>query len=324
MPKRVLATYQEFGLTSLSLLDSCLQEAGASLERLNRLGPMPEHEFIEALKGYETVISCTSMDTFNARVMDACAELKVISRHGVGYEHIDISAARERGIYVCTTHTGTGQPRAVADLAMGMIIALARRLIAFNIEIRKELWHRPLTKDLFGSTLGIIGVGRIGKAVARRARPFGFRLLGHDILEDEGFADEVGLCYTSLEHLLAESDFVSIHLPLTEQTKGLMNRDRISQMKPGAILINTARGPILDDDSVYEALVSGQLSGAGIDVWVTEPPVGVRLLELDNVLATPHVAAYTENTIQAMDLMALLPCLDYHLGKRPRNVINGL
>lgn len=324
MRRRILATYQQFGLTSQHTLDLHLNRAGVELCRLERLGPMPQERFIQAISGYEAVISCTSMDWFNEAVMDSCKDLKVISRHGVGYEHIDAEAARQRGIYVCTTHQGTGQPRAVADMAMGMLLALARRLFDFNTELKQGLWERPLAKDLWGSTLGIIGVGRIGKAVARRARAFGLRLLGHDLVFDEGFADEVGLTYTSLNDLLERSDFISIHLPLTEETRGIINAEALGRCRPGAFLINTARGPILDDDALYDALVSGHIAGAGLDVWVIEPPHGNRLLGLKNVIGTPHVAAYTQNTIQAMDLMAVLACLDYFEGRKPRNVINGL
>lgn len=183
-------------------------------------------------------------------------------------------------------------------------------------------WNRPVTKDLYGKTMGIVGTGRIGKMTAVKAKCFGMKVIAFDINQDEKFAKENQISYVSLDELLRESDFISLHCPLTEDNLYMIGAEEIAKMKRGSFLINCARGALVDEEALYEALKSGRIGGAGIDVFQKEPPRDNPLLTLPNVLATSHVGAYTEETITAMDLLAVKACADVLLGKRPSNIVN--
>jgi D-3-phosphoglycerate dehydrogenase / 2-oxoglutarate reductase len=247
------------------------------------------------------------------------ARLRVIGRHGVGYDNIDIAACLERGIPV--VYTPDANAVTVAEYVLAAIFALARRLVplhqaqsAGDFAARRRV---PLGLELEGRTVGVVGLGRIGRLVAEKASLLGMQVVGHDpYLSDPP-------CRTApLDEVLASADFVTLHTPLTAETQRLMNRERLARMKPGAYLINASRGPVVDEAALVEALQSGHLGGAAIDVYDPEPPDPSHpLLRLPNVLVTPHTAAMTEEAMRRMAVTVAEEVIRVLRGEAPRYLI---
>jgi D-3-phosphoglycerate dehydrogenase len=230
-------------------------------------------------------------DLYTSRVLDACSpRLKVISKWGTGVDSIDTDACRRLGIKLYRTPNAFTTP--VADTVLGYILAFARRLPWMDAEMKAGTWRKPPAHSLSERTLGIIGVGNIGKAVARRARGFGMRVLGNDVVDiDHVFISEVGIEMTDLDFLLAESDYVSINCDLNSTSRNLLGADALELMKGTAVLINTARGQIVEQRALVEALETGRIAGAALDVFEKEPlPVESPLCGMKNVLLAPHNA----------------------------------
>lgn len=228
-------------------------------------------------------------DRYTARVLEACApRLKVISKWGTGVDSIDAEACSRLNIRLCRTPNAFTTP--VADTVLGYVLAFARRGPWMDAAMKRGEWRKIPGKALSECTLGVIGIGNIGKAVTRRAKAFGMRVLGTDIIEiDHVFLSESGIEMTSLEKLLSNSDFVTVNCDLNPTSRHLMNSDTFSLMKPGAVLINTARGPIVDETALVAALQSGQVGGAALDVFEHEPlPLESPLMKMDNVMLAPH------------------------------------
>ena len=257
-------------------------------------------------------------------VIRAGKKLRIIANYGAGYDGVDIAAAAECGIPVTNIpDTVTG---ATAELAIGLMLSVSRRIGELNLRLRKEEsaqlfgMGRYMGNTLQGRTLGIIGCGRIGKRVAGIAKALGMRVIACSRREvPEEVADNV-----PLPVLLAESDVVSLHCPLTEETRGLLDAAAFAAMKPGAMLINTARGGIVDHDALTAALRSGHLAGAGLDVYPEEPSIPEALLAMDNVVCTPHVGANTAQTRADMASACARQILDVFAGRRPEHIVNGL
>lgn len=230
-------------------------------------------------------------DRYTERALEACApRLKVISKWGTGIDSIDAAAAARLGIQVCRTPNAFTLP--VADTTLGYLLAFARRQPWMDKAMKSGQWEKIPGVSLSEKTLGVIGVGNIGKAVVRRARAFGMKILGNDIVEiDHVFLAETSLQMTTLDSLLSESDFVSLHCDLNPTSRHLINARTLAQMKPGALLVNTARGPIIDEPALIDALQSGHLGGAALDVYENEPlPHDSPLMKMDKVLLAPHNA----------------------------------
>ena len=228
-------------------------------------------------------------DRYTERVIQACApRLKVISKWGTGVDSIDAGACSRYGVKLCRTLNAFTLP--VADTVLGYILSFARRLPWMDREMKSGKWQKISGKSLSEYTLGVIGIGNIGKAVTRRARTFGMTILGTDIVPiDPAFITETGIEMTSLEKLLAGSDFISVNCDLNPTSYHLINHDSLSWVKPGAVLINTARGPIVDEKALIKALQAERLAGAALDVFEFEPlPLESPLLKMDNVLLAPH------------------------------------
>jgi D-3-phosphoglycerate dehydrogenase len=228
-------------------------------------------------------------DRYSARVLEACApRLRVISKWGTGVDSIDASACSRLDIKLCRTPNAFTTP--VADTVLGYMLAFARRGPWMDAAMKRGEWEKIPGKTLSECTLGIIGIGNIGKAVTRRARAFGMKVLGTDIVEvDHVFVSESGIHMTKLESLLADSDFVSVNCDLNPTSYHLVNANTLARMKSSAVLINTARGPIVDETALVAALSSGQIGGAALDVFEFEPlPLDSSLLKMDNVMLAPH------------------------------------
>lgn len=250
---------------------------------------LSESELLSYAGGLDGVI-CGD-DQFTARVLQASApRLKVISKWGTGVDSIDRQTAATLGIQVCNTPGAFTE--AVADTVLGYILSFARMLPWMDRSIRSGEWSKMPLRALHETTIGVIGVGRIGKAVLRRARSFGARLLGNDIVEvDPAFLSMVGAEMMLLEDLLGQADYVSLNCDLNPTSRHLINQDRLALMKPHAVLVNTARGAIIDEASLIEALQSGRIAGAALDVFEDEPlPAGSRLRQMEHVLLGPHNA----------------------------------
>ncbi|MBI5948286.1 MAG: D-glycerate dehydrogenase [Chloroflexi bacterium] len=263
-------------------------------------------EAILALLADAEGLLCSNLLPIDAALMDAAPRLRVVSNFGVGYNNVDLEEATRRGIAICNTPGVLTE--AVADLTLGLILSLSRRLVENADFVRTGNWGKtpppPLGFDLGGRTLGIVGFGRIGRAVAKRALAFGMQVLYHDVdtWPEPGVAAEP----RSLEDLLRESDVVSLHVNLTPETHHLIGASQLSLMKPGAYLVNTSRGPVVDQAALLDALRFGRIAGAGLDVLEVEPPAADEpLLALPNVVVFPHVGSATAETRAAMMELAV-------------------
>ena len=278
--------------------------------------PLRSAEVAHLLPGIDGYIA--GVDAIDRAALQAADRLKVISRYGVGLDSVDLQAAAERGIVV--TCTPGANPVSVAELAVGLLLSLARQIPEGASALRQGNYPRLSGVCLEGKTVGIIGLGAIGKELARRLRGFDCRLLACDPAPDRGFAETHGIELLSLEDLLPLSDFVSLHLPLLPETRGLVNQDFLAKMKQGAFLVNTARGEIVEESALLEVLQSGRLRGAALDVFAVEPPSPDNpLLALKQVLATPHLGSQTDGATNRMGWMALHDCLAVLRGEAPAN-----
>ena len=248
-------------------------------------------------------------------VLERTPQLKVVSRRGVGYERIDLDAARERNVLV-TIANGVNQ-HAVADHVFALLLAVARRIADANRSVHERRWEPFAGPELRGKTLGIIGLGRVGKGVARRAHGFDMRVIATDPVHDDEFARANGVAYVALDELLASADVVSVNASLNDTSRGLLGAPEFARMKPGAILVNTARGGVVDEAALAAALRGGTLLGAGVDVFEREPPAGSPLIGLPNAVLTPHTAAYTHEAMTATNVLAAKIVVDYMHGRLP-------
>ncbi len=253
-------------------------------------------------------------------VFAAAPHLKVITAQGVGYDHIDVAAATTRGIVVCNC-AGCNN-HAVSEMALGLMLGLARQILATDRAVRAGEWPATTGPELWGKTLGIVGLGRVGKSMALIGRGLGMRVLATDIRWDITFANQQQVSYVPLHRLLAESDFVSLHCPLTPQTRGLINADTLRLMKPAAYLINTARGPVVEEGALVQAMRERWIAGAGLDVFETEPRPNNPYADLDNVLLTAHRAGGTYEAIERSIEIAMLNIVNVLRGDEPVSRVN--
>lgn len=274
-----------------------------------------EDDTLEAMQGIVGVIA--GGEPYTERVLAGLPQLRVISRNGVGYDRIDVPAATRRGVAVTITPEGNHQ--AVAEHTLAMILAVARHVVQNAIDTRHGNWRRRKSHiPLRGATLGIVGLGRIGRSVAERAAAFGMRLVACEQFPNLDFVRQYSIELVDLDALLAHSDFVTLHAPLTPETRELINRDTLARMKPGSVLVNTARGGLVNEGDLLAALKSGHLAGAGLDVLVVEPPPTEHpLLALENVIVSPHVAALDTRAIEDMAVGAAQNIVDLLAGKWP-------
>ena len=287
-------------------------------------GRISREELIAALQDADGVLTSNQIPIDNG-ILDACPRLRVISNNGVGYDNVDIPHATRKGVLVCNTPGVLTD--AVADLTYGFIIALARGMIAADRYVRERRWGRealpPLGVDLRGKTLGILGLGRIGTAVAERAPVFGLRVVYYDPVRNEP-AEQAGLAaYRPREEVLRTADFLSIHVYLDPTTYRHITARDFALMKPGAFLINTSRGLVINQGDLLDALRSGRLAGAALDVFELEPPdLSDALLDQPNVVLAPHIGSATTETRQAMAELAARNIVAALTGGTPECMVN--
>jgi glyoxylate reductase len=300
----------------------------ADIECLDREEPLAEDVLARHLEDKEAVIS-EPLDTISSAIMDSSADLKIIANRAVGFDNVQIPDATKHGIIV--TNTPGVLDAATADLAMALLLATARRVCEADRYVRNGNWSGfksdlMLGPDLYGKTIGIIGMGRIGKAFARRARAFGLNLIYSRTSPadetDKQLGDELGAVRVEFDELLKTSDFISVHCPLNPRTRGLIGKRELELMKPDCILINTARGAIIDEQALVSHLVQGKIRGAGLDVFSDEPNVPKELLPLDNVVLLPHIGSACFETRFRMSELAVESVLSAFSGKRPDHLVN--
>jgi D-3-phosphoglycerate dehydrogenase len=273
--------------------------------------PLTEDELIPLLSGCAGFIA--GLDDITRKVIESSSELKVISRYGVGVDNVDLQAAREKGVLVCNTPGANAN--AVADLTFGLLLCLARKIPMLDRKTREGQWLRSTGFELYGKTIGIIGLGAVGKAVAKRAAGFSMRIMAFDPFINMEYANANGIIAAAFDEVISESDFISLHLPLEEKTRNILGEKTMKAMKKSAIIINTARGGLIDENAAFELLKSGHLGGLGLDAFETEPPLSSPLFSLDNVVVTPHTGAHTGEATSAMAEMSVKNLIDALSGK---------
>ena len=313
----VLITSTSFGKKIKAPLET-LRSKGYDL-KLNELGrPLTPEELIERLADCEGCIA--GLDYFTGEVIRASKKLRIIARYGAGVDRIDLQAAAEAGVTV--TNTPVANSDSVADLAVGLMLAVARKIPTAHRCVCEGRWENMYGLSLADKTVGLIGFGRIGSRVAQRVQGFRCRVIIYDPFLDPETARQAGAELVSLDELLAAADFISLHLPTNDQTRGFLAAAQFGQMKPSAILVNTARGELIDGDALIEALRNDEIRGAGLDTHAEEPPEASLYEGLDNVVLTPHMGAYTEDALINMAEGSVENLCAFFEGHTPANVVN--
>jgi len=279
--------------------------------------PLTEDELIPLLSGCDGCVA--GLDFFTAKVIESTDNLKVISRYGSGVDRVDLAAAKAKNIAVCNTPNANTQ--AVADLTIALLLCLARKIPVLDKKTREGQWPRSTGIELFGKTIGILGLGAIGKAVAHRASGFSMRILAYDPFMNIEYAESNGIVSAGFDTVIQEADFLCLHLPLTDETRNIISADVMKAMKKDAIIVNTARGGLIDEAAAYDHLVSGDLGGLGLDVFETEPPQESPLFKLENVVLTPHIAAHTAEATAAMADMSVQNLIEVLSGRECKNIL---
>ncbi|MBM4406243.1 MAG: D-glycerate dehydrogenase [Chloroflexi bacterium] len=288
--------------------------------------PPPYERLLAEAKQSDALFTLLT-DRIDAPLLAAAPQLRVVSNMAVGYNNVDVAAATARGIYIGNTPGVLTET--TAEFAFALLLAWARRVPEAQRFAREGRWKtwEPMSLlgvDLHGATLGIVGVGRIGEAMARRARAFQMRILYQSRTRKPALERELGIIYAGLDTLLAESDFVSLHVPLNAETRGLIGARQLAKMKPTAALINTARGDVVDQAALIKALQAKSIAGAALDVTDPEPlPAGNPLYQMENVLLTPHIASASRGTRLRMAMMAALNIVDVLEGRAPTHCVNS-
>jgi D-3-phosphoglycerate dehydrogenase len=277
--------------------------------------PLTSSEVAALLPGVDGFIA--GLDAIDRAALEHADQLKVISRYGVGVDNVDLEACKEKGIIV--TNTPGANSVSVAELALGLMLALARQIPEAVQNVQQGKWPRLSGISLEGKTVGILGLGAIGKQLAKRLSGFDCKIMAYDPFAETAYAAEHGIELGSMDSVVAAADFLSLHLPLTPETKNLVNDGFLAKMKKGSYLINTSRGEAVDETALLRALESGHLRGAGLDAFTVEPPDPANpLLHLPQVIATPHLGAQTDGATSNMGWFAMRDCLAVLRGEKPK------
>lgn len=307
---------------ALNALKSSVHEVAVS--EFDR--PLTPKELLEKARGVDALLTLLT-DKIDGSVIDAIGQqLKIISNYAVGFDNINISDATDKGVVVTNTPSDEVN-EAVAEHTWALILSLARRIVEADEATRRGAYKgwEPnifLGRGLLGKTLGVIGLGRIGSMVARRSKGYNMRVLYYKRNRDRQAESELGVEYADLDSLLANSDFVTLHVPLSDETRHMINKDTLAKMKKGAFLVNTSRGPVVDEHDLVAALKEGILEGAALDVFDNEPNINPELIGMENVILTPHIASATWEAREKMGEQAVSAILSLLEGNKPENIIN--
>ena len=282
---------------------------------------LSESELVEIAPKYDAMM-VRSATKITRPVLEAATQLQIVGRAGVGVDNIDVQAATERGVLV--VNSPAGNTVAVAELTLGMMLSLVRRLGPAGASMKAGDWKRSkfMGTELYRKTLGVIGTGKIGTEVIKRAQSFGMTVLGYDPFLTTQRALQLDIEACEIDDICARADFITVHTPLTKETKHLFDAEKLALMKPGAVLINCSRGGIIDESALFEALQNGKLGGAGLDVFETEPPENTPLRELENVILTPHLGASTEEAQVEVAVDVANQIAEVFAGRAPQSAVN--
>lgn len=276
-----------------------LQSAGYDLT-IMEAGKTSQDEVIANLRS-DTVAIVSGLEKLDECIFSKAPGLKVVVKHGVGVDNIDLEAAKAHGVAVYNEQGSNSD--AVADLAMCLIFALSRKLIPAVDTVRSGGWSKTTGDGVWGKTIGVLGFGNVGQKLALRAKGMEMRVLAYDPYFNKAFAEEHDIEQTDIETIVKESDYISLHMPLLETTRNMISTRELGMMKRGSYLINTARGGLVDEDALYDALRNGQIAGAAFDAYAQEPPVENKLLKLTNFIGTPHMGGYTKDALSKTSCM---------------------
>lgn len=314
---RLLVTPTSFGKSDPDIKRE-LESAVASVDYNTGGRPLKSGQLAERLAACDGYIA--GLDEIDRTALAGAVRLKVIARYGVGLDNIDLEAAREMGMVV--TNTPGANAGAVAELAVGMMVSLGRGIPQASRTLQLGEWPRRMGRSLEGALVGLLGFGAVGRQAAARLKGFGCRVLAFDPAADAQAAERLDVELADQQKVMSESDFLSLHLPASPETAGMVDADFLAGMKKGAYLINTSRGDLVDESALHAAIQSGQIAGAGLDVFQEEPPRKDHpLLALPQVLATPHMAAHSDAATRAMGRMAVRDCLAVLRGEEPENKV---
>ncbi len=314
---KIFSTSPTFGYYAAEPLDY-LKAHGCAIDLIPQGKKLSPEELAKTLGEYDGAV--IGVEKITASVIEASKKLKVLAKHGAGVDNIDIKTASSKGIVV-TSAPGTNSD-AVADLTIGLFLAWARKIPFADRSVRTGDWPRFAGVQMFRKVLGIIGLGEIGKRVAKRALGFDMKVIAYDVFKDEAFARQWGITYLPLEEVLSTADFISIHIPSMSSTLKMIGERELKLMKREAFLVNISRGDIVDEEALYRVLKEGTIRGAGLDVFSIEPPKGSPLLALDNVVLTPHMGAYTYEALRETGMICVRGIVDVLEGRQPQFVVN--
>ncbi|TDT51305.1 phosphoglycerate dehydrogenase [Fonticella tunisiensis] len=318
MTKRILITPRSFGKTSNAPFE-ILERYGYEIIKNSSGKQYTEEELLNIVEDIDGMI--VGLDTISAKVLQRAKNLKVITKYGVGLDNIDLETAKKLGIKV--TYTPGANNESVADHAFALMLSLSRNIIKLDKIVRDRGWEKIIGCEIYGKTIGIVGTGAIGRGVAKRAKGFDMEVLAYDIYPDHDFAVKNGIKYVDKRTLLEKSDFITLHVPLTDEMYHFIDEEDLNLMKNTAYIINTARGGIVNEEALYRALKDGRIAGAALDVFEIEPPVSNKLLELDNVILSPHCGASTIDATNRMGMMAVEGLISVLEGIEPKYLVQG-
>ncbi|WP_102264450.1 phosphoglycerate dehydrogenase [Mesobacillus jeotgali] len=315
---KVVSSSPTFGLYSKDPID-LLQSKGCQVQILPKDITSNEEEFANALSDADALV--VGVENITQEVLKYATKLKVIAKHGAGVDNIDLNEAAKRGILVA--NAPGANKHAVADMVFGLFLSIARQIPFSAQEVKEKKWPRVVGNEIFQKTLGVIGTGRIGKEVIHRAQGFNMKVLCYDVYQDNQLEKQGVGKYVTIHELLKQSDFITIHTDLNQGTKAMIGEKELSYMKRNAFLVNTARGGIIDENALYQALKTGLIKGAAMDVFETEPLLDSPLVELPNFIATPHMAGYTEEALREVGMLTAKNVIDVLEGKQAAYLVTS-
>ena len=315
MSYRVVSTSPSFGKFVMEPVEF-LRRNGCTVELRPEL--KTEDLIVDNIADVDAVL--VGFEPITAKVIAAAKKLKVIAKHGAGVDNIDIAAATKAGVVVVSAAGVNSE--AVAEFTIGLFLALSRAVSAADRQVRAAGWPRLAGVELANKTLGIVGLGQIGRLVARRLAGFDMKVLAHDAFVSADAARKLGIELVPLDRLLDEADYVSLHVPLTKETRGMIGAAELKRMKKTAFLVNVSRGGTVDEPALYQALKDKEIAGAALDVFEKEPPGSHPLFEFDNFIAAPHMAGYTLEAVTETGMVCARGMLDVFGGKRPDTIVN--
>ena len=316
MAPKVLIATRSFGSASPRPMQM-LTDAGVEIVWVDANSPSVQDEILKLVPEVSAII--VGLVPITEKIIEKSTILKIITMYGVGVNHIDLKAAQKKGVIV--TNCPGSNDQAVADLTLGLMLTVARNIPQIDRDIRAGSWNKYQGGELWQKKLGLIGLGNIAKGVVHRAKGFDMQIIAYDPYASAEVADVLGVQLLSFEEVISTSDFISLHAPLTEETKDMFGSEQFKKMKPTSYLINTARGGLVDEPALYAALSSGDIAGAGLDVFVEEPLKNSRLVELKNVVLTAHTGTHTKESIERMGIMAVENVLRVLRNETPANRI---